>query len=254
MINAIIIDDEIPCIIALQNDLKMFCPQVNIIETCNTAKEGILSIKKHAPQLVFLDIEMPVINGFELLEMLGRDISFQLIFTTAYEHFATRAFRVSAMDYLLKPVDSNDLIQAVNRAQKAIDAHQNPDQQIGNLLDNNQLPAEQQKIALPNREGYDFITPADILYCQADGAYTRIILKDTRKLLLSKSLGETELLLPASLFERIHHSYLINITQIRQLKKTEGTFLIMNNGDQLSVSRSKKEQLMRRIGINPGKT
>ena len=251
MIDTIIIDDEMPCITALQHDIKMFCPQVNIVDTCHMAKEGLLSIKKHKPELVFLDIEMPVINGFELLEMLGRDVNFQLIFTTAYEHFAIKAFKVSAVDYLLKPIDSEDLIKAVARAETAIDAHQKMQQQIGNLLDNYQLAPEQQKIALPNRDGYDFIMPLEIVYCEAEGAYTRIMMKDGRRLLLSKSLGETESMLPASLFERIHHSYLINISQIRQLKKTEGTFLIMNDGTQLSVARSKKDQLMRRIGIGP---
>jgi two-component system LytT family response regulator len=251
MINAIIIDDELPCITALQNDIKMFCPGVAVVDTCHMAKEGLLSIKKHNPDLVFLDIEMPVINGFELLEMLGREINFQLIFTTAYEHFAVKAFRVSAVDYLLKPVDSDDLVKAVARVQAAIDTRQKTHQQIENLLNNYQLPPEQQKIALPNRDGYEFITPAEIIYCQAEGAYTRIIIKDGRKLVLSRSLGETEAMLPVSLFERIHHSYLINISEIRQLKKTEGTFLIMNDGTQLTVARSKKDQLMRRIGIGP---
>lgn len=251
MINAIIIDDEIPCIKALQNDLRMFCPQVQVIDTCSSAKEGMLSVRKNNPDLLFLDVAMPVINGFELLEMLGRDLNFQVIFTTAYEHFATRAFRVSAVDYLLKPVDGNDLVEAVNKAEKAIGNRQVSRQLLGNLLDNNQLSPEQQKIALPNRDGYDFIAVSKILYCRADGAYTHIIMNDQRKMLLSKPLGEIESLLPASLFERIHHSFLINISQIRQFKKTEGTSLIMNNGDQLNIARSKKEQVMKRLGISP---
>lgn len=250
MINAIIIDDERPCITALQNDLWMFCPHVHVTDACISSREGLLSIKKNKPDLVFLDIAMPVINGFELLEMLGREISFQLIFTTAYEHFATRAFRVSAVDYLLKPIDSNDLAEAVSKAQKAIEKNQS-NRNLINLLDNSHLPPEQQKIALPNRDGYDFILPSDILYCRADGAYTHIIMKDQRKLLLSKPLGEIEGLLPVSLFERIHHSYLINISQVYQFRKTEGASLIMNNGDQLSIARSKKDQLMKRLGINP---
>ncbi|MET0393731.1 MAG: LytTR family DNA-binding domain-containing protein [Chitinophagaceae bacterium] len=242
MINAIIIDDEQPCITALQNDLRMFCPQVKVIDTCSSSREGLLSIRKNKPDLVFLDIAMPVINGFELLEMLGEEAGFQLIFTTAYEQFATRAFRVSAVDYLLKPIDGNDLSEAVRKAEKAIERNQ---------PDNNQPAAGHQKIALPNRDGYDFIATSDILYCRAEGAYTHIILKDQRKLLLSKPLGEIEGLLPASLFERIHHSYLINISQVHQFRKTEGASLIMNNGDQLSIARSKKDQLMKRLGINP---
>src|ERR1700712_1079957 len=104
MIRAIIIDDELNCIKTFQNDLKMFCPGVEVIDTCQSAKEGLLSIKHNHPDLIFLDIEMPWMNGFEMLELLDKDITFQIIFTTAYDQFAIKAFKVSAVDYLLKPV------------------------------------------------------------------------------------------------------------------------------------------------------
>ena len=249
MITAIIIDDELPCIAALQHDLKMFCPQVKVIAACQSAKEGLLAIRAQGPDLVFLDIEMPVINGFELLQMLGGDIGFQLIFTTAYEQFAIRAFKVSAMAYLLKPVGSEELIEAVARVQRNLAQRGRSEGQIGNLLENNRLSPEEQKIAFPNREGYDFVSPADIVYCQADGAYTRVVMGNGRSLLLSKPLGETESLLPSSLFERIHHSCLINITQVQQYKKTDGASIVMQNGDRLNVARSKKARLMYRLGI-----
>lgn len=247
MIKAIIIDDELPCIKSLQNDLTIFCPQVTVIDTCRSAKDGILSIKRNTPDLVFLDVEMPWMNGFEMLELLS-DINFHIIFTTAYDQFAAKAFRVSAIDYLLKPIDEKELKEAVEKVEKAIkENHDNA--RINNLLNNSKSPVTEQKIAIPYREGFDFIKVTDIIYCKASGAYTEIILGNGKTILLSRSLGETEELLPTELFDRIHHSYMVNIQHIKQLMKSSGTFVVMNNGDELSVSKSRKEQLMVRLGI-----
>lgn len=237
------------CITALVNDLKMFCPQVNITGTFNSAKDGLLAIKRKSPDLLFLDIEMPVLNGFELLELYGKEITFQLIFTTAYESFATRAFRVSAVDYLLKPVDGQDLKDAVNKAEILIKKGALINQQAVNIVDNNRLAPEQQKIALPGKDGYDFVPVADIMYCEASGSYCRIVMKNGEKLLLSKSLGEIELLLPTEMFERIHHSSVINLLQVSRYKKLKNNSVIMNNGAELFVARLKKERLMQLLGI-----
>lgn len=248
MIKSIIIDDEPNCITALQNDIKMFCPEVTVMAGCHSAKEGMLCIKRNIPDLVFLDVEMPWMNGFEMLEILDKEINFQIIFTTAYDQFAAKAFRVSAVDYLLKPIDSNDLINAIAKVKKALydkEGHQ----KISNLLQNTKAPAEQQRIAIPNREGYEFVPINEIIYCKANGAYTDIILLNNKKLLLSKSLGETEDLLPAEIFERIHHSLIVNTLHINQYKKTSGSSIVMNNGDELSVAKSKKDQLLLRLGI-----
>ncbi len=248
MIRAIIVDDELHCIKALQNDIRMFCPDVEIVDTCPSAKDAMLSIKRNEPDLVFLDVEMPWMNGFEMLEILDADIQFQVIFTTAYDQFAAKAFRVSAVDYLLKPIDSNDLISAVAKAKKAIDEKQGTGH-IKNLLLNSKMPVEKQRIAIPSRDGFDFVAVNEILYCKANGSYTEIILSNSKKLLLSKSLGETELMVPAEIFERVHHSLLVNIQYINQFKKSSGTFIVMVNGDELNVSKSKKEQLLLRLGI-----
>jgi len=249
MINAVIIDDEMHCITTLVNDLKMFCPQVTIAGTYTSAKDGLLAIKRQVPDLLFLDIEMPVLNGFELLELYGKEIDFQLIFTTAYENFATKAFRVSAVDYLLKPVDGNDLQEAVNRAQRHMKQDGLINRQAINLVNNNRLPAEEQKIAVPGKDGYDFVPVSDIIYCEASGSYTRLVLQHDQSLLVSKPLGEIEILLPASLFERIHHSFIINLSKVTQYKKTNGTAVVMLNGDQLVVARSKKDRVMQLLGI-----
>ncbi len=245
---AIIIDDELNCIKVLQNDLKMFCPEVEILDTCQSAKEGMLSIKRNNPNLVFLDVEMPWMNGFEMLEILDKEINFETIFTTAYNQFAVKAFRVSAVDYLLKPIDSSDLTEAVAKAKKSLkekEDHSN----INTLLQNIKTPPTLQKIAISSREGYDFFPLSDIIYCKANGAYTDIIFVNNKRLLLSKSLGETEAMLPAEFFERIHHSLVVNIHHINQFKKSTGSFIVMDNGDELNVSKSKKEQLLLRLGV-----
>lgn len=247
MMSAIIIDDETHCIKALQNDLKMFCPDIELLDTCQSAKEGLLSIKRNNPDLVFLDVEMPWMNGFEMLEVI-EEIKFHIVFTTAYDQFAARAFRVSAVDYLLKPIDGNDLIEAVSKAKKTV-GEKSGDKNIQNLLQNTKSPAVMQKIAIPTRDGFDFLQVSDILYCKANGSYTDIVLNGSKRVMLSKSLGETEQLLPPEIFERIHHSILVNIQHVKQFIRSSGTFIVMMNGDELSVSKSKKEQLLKRLGI-----
>ncbi len=248
MIRAIIIDDEPNCIKTFQNDLKMFCPDVTVIDTCQSAKEGLLSIKRNQPNLIFLDVEMPWMNGFEMLELIDKEINFQIIFTTAYDQFAIKAFKVSAVDYLLKPVDSDDLIHSIEKVKKTVH-DDGGTQNVSNLLQNNKTDVKHQKIAISNREGYDFIPVDKIIYCKANGAYTEIVLDGNKKIILSKPLGETEEMLPAELFERIHHSILVNVHHINQYKKTTGSYIIMNNGDELNVSKSKKEHLLIRLGV-----
>lgn len=248
MIKAIIIDDEPKCITALRNDIKMFCRDVMIIDACSSAKEGILSIKRNQPDLIFLDVEMPWMNGFEMLEILDKDINFHIIFTTAHDQFAAKAFRVSALDYLLKPIDHTHLISAVSKLTNSLHEKESFNK-ISNLLHNSKVPAEQSKIAIPNRDGYNFIPVNQILYCKAEGSYTNIILRDNKKLLLSKSLGETEQMLPLELFERIHHSLIVNIQHVNQFRKSSGLYIVMDNGEELSVSKSKKDQLLLRLGI-----
>lgn len=248
MIKAIIIDDEINCINALEEDLQMFCPDVMLLDVCQSAKEGILSIRRNNPELVFLDIEMPWMNGFEMLEILNKEINFQIVFTTAYDQFAIKAFKVSAVDYLLKPIDSEDLVNALARVRK--EAWKEPEKnKINNLLENTKTIAVQQKIAVPSKEGYHFIPVDKIIYCKAKGSYTELTLEDNTKLVLSKSLGETQAILPSELFERIHHSALVNLLYIDQYKKIHGFCIVMKNGDELSVSKSKKEQLLIRLGV-----
>ena len=247
MIKAIIIDDEQHCVKSLQSDLEKNCPSIEVTAVCHSAKEGIMSIKKNNPDLVFLDVEMPWMNGFEMLEVLG-EINFSVIFTTAHDEFAAKAFRISAVDYLLKPVDANDLKAAVQKVEKKMDEGSNL-QRIGNLLRNIKQPSSDQKIALPQREGYEFVDVASIIYLGAEGAYTKVLIQDKKPMLISRTLGDVEELLPPELFQRIHHSTLVNISYISQFLRTDGGYVVLKSGEKLSVSKAKKEMLMARLGL-----
>ncbi|ARS40405.1 hypothetical protein CA265_12355 [Sphingobacteriaceae bacterium GW460-11-11-14-LB5] len=249
MINAIIIDDEAHCANVLNNDLKLYCPEIKVLDIAHSGLDGIRKIREHSPQVIFLDIEMQDMTGFEMLEIMGPSLQCKVIFTTAYAQFAIRALRINALDYLLKPIDVQELIQAVERIGRSIETDGNNIQQVQHAIANLKLPPEEQKLALPNRNGYDFIAPAEILYCKADGAYTEVYLTNGKTILLSKSLGEIETVLPPSLFVRIHHSCTININHISQFRKSEGASLVMSNGHQLGIARSKKDHLLRRIGL-----
>ena len=181
-------------------------------------------------------------NGFEMLEILG-EVNFSIIFTTAHDEFAAKAFRISAVDYLLKPIDASDLKVAVQKVERKIDEG-SKFQHISNLLRNIRKPSAEQKIALPQREGYEFIDVSSIIYCEAEGAYTKVFIKEKKPMLISRTLGDVEELLPPDLFQRIHHSTLINVSYISQFLRSDGGYVILSNGEKLSVSKAKKEMLM----------
>ena len=247
-IKSIIVDDEQHCIDSLLTDLHQHCPAIEVIQSCSSAKEGIIAIKKYNPHLVFLDVEMPWMNGFEMLEVLD-SINFSVIFTTAYSEFAAKAFRISAVDYLVKPIDAGDLREAVVKVQTKIGGSDGM-QHITNLLKNIRKPADQQKVALPNRDGYEFTEVLSITHCEAEGAYTKIFLQSGKHILVSKALGDIEEMLPPELFQRIHHSVLVNLSFITQFSRADGGFVIMKSGEKLSVSKSKKEMLLERLGLH----
>jgi two-component system LytT family response regulator len=247
MIRSIIIDDEQHCISALVKDIQQHCAVIELIDTCNSAKDGIMSIKKNKPDLVFLDVEMPWMNGFEMLEVLG-DVNFSIIFTTAHDEFAAKAFRISAIDYLLKPIDANDLKAAVQKVERKMEEGSSL-QHITNLLRNMRQPSSDQKIALPQREGYEFVDVSSIIYCEAEGAYTKVFISDRKTMIISRTLGDVEELLPPDMFQRIHHSTLINVNFISQFLRSDGGYVVLKNGEKLSVSKAKKEMLMARLGL-----
>ena len=247
MIRAIIIDDEVNCIESLQFDLAKNCPEIEIVTACSSPKSGLLAIRQYNPDLVFLDVQMPWMNGFEMLEALG-EINFAIIFTTAFDQFAAKAFRLSAVDYLLKPIDVNDLKDAVKKASERIQ-QETGTANIHNLLHNIKKPEMRQRVAFAGREGYEFVEIENIIYANAEGAYTHVFLKDNRKLIISKTLSDIEEMLPAEMFQRIHHSTLVNLSHVTHFLKTDGGYVILDNGDKLVVSKSKRDSVLERLGL-----
>lgn len=247
MIKTVIIDDEQNCIDSLVFDLRNHCKEVELLDTFTNPKEGLLTIKKNKPDLVFLDVQMPWMNGFEMLELLDQ-INFAIIFTTAFDQFAAKAFRISAIDYLLKPIDVKDLQDAVRKAAEKI-RQKSGVENITNLLQNIKQPESNQRIAFPGREGYEFVEAGKIIYAQAEGSYTHVFLNDKRKLVISKTLSDIEEMLPQEHFQRIHHSTLVNLAHVTHLFKTDGGYIVLDTGEKLAVSKSKKDSLMERLGL-----
>ena len=245
MIKAIIVDDEPYCCEALATLLERYCPEVKVADICHSGEAALSAIKEQKPQLLFLDIEMPQMNGFELLEKLP-EINFELIFTTSYDQYAIRAIRFSALDYLLKPVDREELQKAV---QKTITRLSSPlPQQLEILLQKiNHSSVAVQKIALPTMEGLQMVALDTIISCSSDSNYTVFFLKNKQKIIVSRTLKDVEEMLNEHSFFRVHHSYIVNMNEINKYIKGEGGYLIMSDGSSVDVSRSKKEFLLKRL-------
>lgn len=242
------IDDEIHCRKTLGMLLKEYCPDVQVTEQCEDAESGLTAIQRHKPHLVFLDIEMPNMNGFEMLEKLP-EIHFEIIFTTSYDQYAIKAIRFSALDYLLKPVDPKELQRAV---QKVAERLQHPlPQQLEILLQKLHQPASNiQKIALPTMEGLQMIAVNSIISCASDSNYTVFFLKNKQKLIVSRPLKEIEEMLEEYSFLRVHNSHLVSLNEIDKYVKGEGGYLVMTDGSTVDVSRSKKETLLNKLRPN----
>jgi two-component system, LytTR family, response regulator len=245
MIKCIIIDDEPNCCDVLMVLLEKYCPEVEIISVCHSAREAIPFLLKNEVQLAFLDIEMPHMNGFELLEQLPR-IDFELIFTTSYDHYAIRAIRFSALDYLLKPIDREELQAAVKKAEHRL-AYPLP-QRFEILLQKLRQPAGQVKrIALPTMEGLQLIMLDSIISCASSSNYTILTIKESQKLIVSRTLKEIEEMLEDYTFLRVHHSFVVNLNEVRKYIRGEGGMLIMSDGTSIDVSRSRKQQLLEKL-------
>lgn len=245
MIKAIIVDDEPDCVKLLSLQLKMSCPQVTVVGECTSGEAAIKAIIQEEPSLVFLDIEMPRMNGFQLLEALG-DISFSIIFVTAYDRFALKAFRFSALDYLLKPVDTKELQVAVQKAER----FQRTDKRQLEILKQHlsQTPATPDKIALPYQNGVTFVDLNTILYCEADNNYSRFTLDKGEQHVVSKTLREVQEVMEGKHFLRVHRQYLVNLNHIKKFVRGEGNYLVMSDNKSIPVSRSHKDQLIERFG------
>ena len=243
MIRAILIDDEAHCLDTLGILLADYCPEVQVLDRCESAKKGLEAIREKKPDLVFLDIEMPVMNGFEMLEQF-KEIHFSIIFTTGYDQYAIKAIRFSALDYLLKPVDPKELVAAIHKVQTQ---KQSPTgEQFGILLNRIKTPEESlKKFAIPTAEGFELIPFDEVIRCEADDNYTHFFLKNQKKLTACRTMKEMgELLQDFHCFVRVHHSHIVNLNEVTRFVRGEGGYLVMNDGSTVSVSRSRKEELL----------
>lgn len=246
MLSAVIIDDEPNAVNLLSLRLSQHCPQIEVVATCTGSLQGIEAIKEHRPEILFLDIEMPQMNGFQVLEAVG-EMAFSLVFVTAYDRFALKAFKYSALDYLLKPIDTQELIATVHKIEKQ---RQTQPQQIQYLQQqlNGAAKALPDRIALPYQNGVAFVAVKDILYCESDDKYTRFYLTDGQEYLVTKTLREIQELLEERDFLRVHRQYLINLNRIKKFVKGEGSYIVMDNNQSIPVSRGQKDRLMERFG------
>ncbi len=245
MISAFIVDDEPYCCETLVALLETYCPEIKVAGVFFNGRDALEAIKKYAPDLVFLDVEMPHMNGFEMLQGLS-SINFELIFSTSYDQYALKAIRYSALDYLLKPVDVEELQAAV---QKVITRRKKPlSEQLEILLQKIHTPSTPvTRIAMPAMEGLQMIQVNSILTCEADGNYTTIHLKEKIKKVVSCTLKEMEELLEDHSFVRVHRCFLVNLNEVEKYIKGEGGYLLMSDGSSVDVSRSKKENLLKRL-------
>jgi two-component system LytT family response regulator len=249
MITAIIVDDEPYSCESLATLVERYCPDVKLLDICYSGADALKAIKEQTPTLLFLDIEMPRMNGFEMLQQLNA-FNFSIIFTTSYDQYAIKAIKFSALDYLLKPVDRDELQLAV---QKAIHkSHKLSSEQIELLLQHTMpLPHRVNKIAIPTIEGLQMVALNAIISCEAKSNYTMFHLKNKQKITSSRTLKEIEELLEEFPFIRVHHSSIVNVSEIERYIKGDGGYLIMSDGSNIDVSRSRKEMLLKKL--QPGK-
>ena len=246
MIPSIIIEDEARSIRVLKKLLSEYCPDIEIVATANNIHKGMDLINQHKPELLFLDIEMPRGNAFDLLDKLGPG-NFEIIFITAFNEYALKAIKHGALDYLLKPISIDDLTAAVNKAQKRIIIKRDDLQNVKLLQQLNKQNPLSKKITIPSKENIFFILLDDILRCEASGAYTFIFTKENGKILSSKNIKEYETILPESIFFRIHHSHIVNLNEIKKYHIGRGGRVELKNGSMVEVSVRRKKDLLARI-------
>lgn len=246
-IKTILVDDEPRGLSSLQRLLDYNCPEIEVIATCGSADEAKKKITQLKPQLVFLDIAMPEKSGFDLLQELD-SIDFEIIFVTAHNDFMLQAFRFSAVDYLLKPVEDNLLVEAVKRASHRIE-EKTKESNLETLVYNlqNKEGGQKRKLCIPSLKGFQVVRLSEIIYCEASSNYTNFFFTDRPQLCASKPIHEYESLLEDCGFVRVHKTFLINIEHVKEYQRGEGGYLFMSNGAQVEVSRRKKDLLMTKM-------
>lgn len=244
--NAIIIDNEKDARHSLRRLIELFCPKITISDAAVGVKTGIESIYKHRPDLVFLDVEMDDGTGFELIKAFEDSLFFKVIFTTAYEKYAVQAIRLSAVDFLLKPIDPDELQEAVNKVEKRF--HKEEELIKLKALRLNITETSGQRIVLKDQSNIYVVKIEDIVYCAGEGSYTTFYLISEEQIIISKNLKVYEKLLPEDAFFRVHTSYLINLSKIKRIAKGIQDIVVMEDGSEIPVSVRRKADLIKRIG------
>jgi two-component system LytT family response regulator len=242
-LRSIIVDDEQHSIDSLLWELEAVGDKVEIIATCTNPHDAKRQIQLMRPDLVFLDIEMPGMNGFDLLHAFDT-IDFDIVFTTAYDEFALKAFEIDATDYLLKPVSEEALQRSLDKVSARRAAHQTTAHLSALFHKLKRDYPDFRKVALPTLEGLLFLNIEDITHCSSEDNYTHIYSQKGEKFLISKTLKEIETMISDSRFLRVHHSHLVNLMCIREYHKGKGGSLVLDDGTVIPVSRSRKQDLM----------
>ncbi len=246
MIKSVIIEDESKSAEVLAQLLKKNCPEVEVIGRAENVKEGIEVVSNLNPDLIFLDVMMPDGSGFEVLEKLG-GLKFNVIFTTATDKFAVKAIKYSALDYLLKPINAEELVLAVRKVSERSKNVSNEDN-LRSLLENVRQNENQfSKITLPTGNAYEIVLIKDIIRCEANDNYTNIYLASGKKFLVAGTLKHYEDLLPEKDFVRVHHSHLINMNHMTRFVKEDGGYAVMSDNSQVEVSRRKREDFLNKL-------
>lgn len=247
-VKTILVDDEPGNIITLRELLKNYCPFIEVMGIAEDIVQAEQLIQKVQPELVMLDIEMPYGNGFDLLEKV-RPANFEVIFVTAFDNYAIRAFKYAAVDYILKPVNIAELQDAVEKVRKRI-TEKSVNTKIELLLSTiKPTQADANKIAFPTADGLQFETIENILFIEASGNYSNVHIKGRKKYLVGKSVGDIEQILPPADFCRVHNSYIINIRSVSKYHRGRGGFVTMEDGTKIEVAVRKKDEFLARFQL-----
>ena len=246
MIKAIVVDDELGARESLSKMIEKNCKQIEVVAKVDSMLSAFEAITNKEPDLVFLDIEMPNGNAFDLLEKF-KNINFNIIFTTAYDHYAIKAIKFSAIDYILKPIDPEELVTAVKRFEAQRGQKESLDKQFKTLLSNVKPENKLKKVGIPDGDGLIFINLSDIIRCDSDGNYTFFILTSGKKIIASRTLGEYEQMFTDDNFFRIHRSHLINLEHVKKYIKGEGGYVVMSDNSQVEVSRRNKTDFLEKL-------
>jgi two-component system LytT family response regulator len=244
---AILVDDEPDGVRTLKKLLELNCPEVEIVATCSSADAAIEKLETIKPDLVFLDIRMPGKSGLEMLTELSEK-NFEVIFVTAHNEYMLQALQFSAVDYLMKPVDEDRLVEAVERVRKRLTMEKNPDQAETLIHNINKagLPLEM-RLCLPTQKGFTIVKLEEIVYCEAKRSYTLFRFNNNKSIVISKPLFDYDKLLTETVFLRVHKSFLINLLHVKEYMRGEGGTVVMSDGTEIEVSRRKKEQFLTKV-------